>query len=207
MKYKLFPILVAMAVLADPAETSWDALRHLPKRHVYTVLSRGGACVTGAFVSADDKEFVLALPQQREHSLSRPDILRISLGETADIHSTVYSARSSWTDLLALQTPPYYSDLMVVTSDNRRFKGPLLGVSRDQLTLFVDDHEMRFAKEYVDRVFLTSTKPSFEGPGAHRGLIKLPKKGNSQPQPVPLYEITERQDDSPVDCSPADRRQ
>jgi hypothetical protein len=197
---------VALSVSAGPAETSWDTLRHLSKHHAYTVLSRNGACFTGTFVSADDKGIVLDLPKQGEHGLLRPDVLRISLGETADIHTAVYSARSSWADLIALQTPPYYSDLMVITSDNREFKGPLLGVSPEQLTLFVDNREMRFSKEYVDRVFLTSTKPSGERPGAHKG-IKLPKKGNSQTQPVPLYEVTEREDDSPLECSPDYRRQ
>ncbi len=204
MKYKLCAMLISVSVLAGPAESSWDALRHLPKHHIYTVLSHGGVCVTGAFVSAGEKEFVLALPQG-EHAFPRSDVLRISLGGTADIHSTVYSGRSSWADLLALQTPPYYSDLLVITSDNRQFRGPLLGVSPDQLTLFVDDHEMRFTREYVDRVFLTSTKPSSERPGAHRTLIKLPKKGTEQP--VPLYEVTERQDDSPLECQPGYRRQ
>ena len=204
MRYHPCAILVAFSVLAGPAETAWDALRHLSKHHAYTVLSRNGACLTGMFVSVDDKEIILDLPQQGEHGLLRPDILRISLGDTADIHSAVYSARSSWADLIALQTPPYYSDLMVITSDNREFKGPLLGVSQDQLTLFVDNREMRFSKEYVDRVFLTSTKPSGERPGAHRG-IKLSKKGNSQTQPVPLYEVTAREDDSPLEC-PADYR-
>ncbi len=206
LSWKLCATLVALSVLAGPAETTWDTLRHLSKHHVYTVLSRNGACLTGAFVAADDKEIVLDLAQQGEHGLSRSDILRISLGETADIHSAVYSARSSWADLIALQTPPYYSDLMVITSDNREFKGPLLGVSQDQLTLYVDNREMRFSKEYVDRVFLTSTKPSVERPGAHRS-IKLPKKGNSQTQPVPLYEVTEREDDSPLECPPDYRRQ
>jgi hypothetical protein len=207
VKYTLCAILIALPVLSGPVETSWDALRHLPKHHIYTVLSRNGACFTGAFLSADDKEVVLALPQQGEHSVARPDILRISVGETADLHSAVYSARSSWADLLALATPPYYSDLLVITSDNRQFKGPLLGVSPDQLSLFVDSKEMRFTKEYVDRVFLTSTEPTVKRPGAHRGLIKLSKKGNSQTQLVPLYEVTERQDDSPVNCSLSDRRQ
>jgi hypothetical protein len=207
VKRKLCAFLLALTGLAGPGETSWDILRRLPKNHLYTVLNRNGACVTGTFVSLSDIEIVLALPQKGERSFSRADILRISLGETADVHSAVYSARSSWSDLLALQTPPYYSDLMVVTSDNRQFKGPLLAVSTDQLTLYVDNHEMRFTKEYVDRVLLTSTKPTFEQPGQHRSLIKLPKKGNSQMQPVPLYEITAHQDDSKIDCQPTYRRQ
>ncbi len=204
--HKLWAVLAAMPLLAGPADPSWEALRHLPKHHIYTVLNRSGSCVTGAFVSADEKEIVLAA-QQGEQSIAKPNILRIASGQTADIHTTVYTARSSWADLLALETPPYYSDLMVVTSDNRQFKGPLLGVSRDQLTLFIDNHEMRFAKEYVDRVFLTSTEPTFERGGAHRSLIKLRKKSSSQTQAVPLYEVTQPQDDSPVDCSPGQRRQ
>ncbi len=206
MNYKVCAILVAISLSAGPDQTSWDALRHLPKHRVYTALTRGGTCVTGAFVFADDKGIVLAGPSQSERSLLRPDILRISLGETADIHSTVYSARSSWADLIALETPPYYSDLMVITSDNRQFRGPLLGVSPNQLTLFVDNHEMRFAKEYIDRVLLTSTAPTFERAGPKRSL-RLSKKGNSHTQSVPLYQVNEPQDDSPLTCSPDYRRQ
>ena len=206
MNYKLCAILVAMSVLAGPADTSWDALRRLSKHHVYTALIRGGACVTGAFVFADDKGIVLAAASASQRTLLRPDILRISVGEMLDIHSAVYSARSSWADLIALETPPYYSDLLVITSDNRRFRGPLLGVSPNQLTLFVDNHEMRFAKEYIDRVFLTSLTPTLERSGPHRSF-RLTKKGNSQVEPVPLYEVNERQDDSPLTCSPDHRRQ
>jgi hypothetical protein len=206
MKYQWCALLFAVSVVAGPGETSWNVLARLPKHHIYTILSRNGTCVTGAFVSADDRQIVLDA-QQGERGVARTEILRISLGQTADIHSTVYSARSSWADLLALQSPPYYSDLMVITSDNRQFRGPLLGVSAGQLSLFVDNHEMRFAKEYVDRVFLTTTSPTFERPGVRRAFSKLAKKGSSQTLPVPLYEVTEAQDDSPVNCSPGYQRQ
>jgi hypothetical protein len=189
---------LALSVPAGPAETPWETLRHLSKHHVYTVLKRDGACATGTFVGVSDNAITLDTAPQGEHNVLRSDVLRISLGETADIHEAVYSSRSSWADLESLETPPYYSDLMIVTSDNRQFKGTLLGISDDQLTLTVDHHEMRFAKEYVDRVFLTSV----EQPGSHRSLRKLPKL-NAPMQPVPLYEITARQDNSRVDCVPA----
>jgi hypothetical protein len=200
-------LFCALAALAGPAETPWEAVRHLPKHHVYTVLDRGGACVTGAFVSASGNEITLALPQQRQRSLYRSGILRISLGETADIHFAVYSARSSWSDLQALPQPPSSSDVMVVTSDNREFQGPLMGVSSDQLSLFVDGHEMRFAKEYVDRALLIGANPASEPPGSHRSLIKLPKKASSSMQPIPLYDVNAHEDNSQVDCLPAYRRQ
>jgi hypothetical protein len=191
----------AVSALAGPAETPWDTLRHLPKHRVYTVLNRDGACATGTFVAVSDSEITLDTAPHGEHIIPRSDVLRISLGETADLHAAVYSARSSWSDLESLETPPYYSELMVVTSDNRQFKGSLLGISNDELTLTVDHLEMRFAKEYVDRVLLAS----IEQPGAHRSLRKLPKL-NAPMQPVPLYEITARQDNSRVDCLPASTR-
>jgi hypothetical protein len=199
VKRKLHPIellwglFFALAVFAAADESPWEALRHLPKHHVYTVLSRNGACVTGSFVSTNDKEITLSVVELGQRSLSRSDVLRISLGETPDIHSTVYSSRSSWPDLEALETPPYYSDLLIVTSDNRQFRGPLLGISSDQITLVVDGLEMRFAKAYVDRVFLTSVKPTFEL-GLHRSLIRPPKKVTSPVPPVPLYEVNTSQD-------------
>jgi hypothetical protein len=54
---------------------------------------------------------------------------------------------------------------MVITVDARQFTGPLLGVASDQLTLMVNGKEMRFAKEFLARVFLTGKKPAFEQSG------------------------------------------
>lgn len=203
----LLALPLALTVLAGSVESPWEALRHLPKHHVYTVLNHDGACFTGAFVSASDSDLILTVPERGDKRLARSGILRISAGETSDIHSTVYSARSSWADLQALQAPPYYSDLLVITADERQFKGSLLGISGDQLTLIVGRQEMKFAKEYVARVLLTSIKSTFEQSGLHRSLMVIPKKVIAPMQPVPLYEVTANEDNSRVECLSAYRRQ
>ena len=203
----LLALLLALSLFSGPVETSWEALRHLPKHHIYTVLKSDGTCLTGSFLSTSNDEFVLAVPQLGDRSTPRVDVLRISAGESADIHATVYSARSSWADVQALHTPPYYSDLLVITTDERQFKGSLLGASSDGLTLIVDRQELKFAKEYVARVFLTSIKPTMERSGLHRGILSLPKKVLPTMQPVPLYEVTAREDNSPAGCSSTYRRQ
>ncbi len=200
-------MVFAFTVLSAPLETPWEALRHLPKHHIYTVLKYDGACLTGSFSATSNDQFVLSVPQLGDKSIPRVDVLRIAAGESPDIHSTVYSARSSWADLQSLQSPPYYSDLLVITTDERQFKGSLLGVSSDELTLIVDHQEMKFAKEYVARVFLTSIKPTFERTGLRLGVLPLPKKVLPTLQPIPLYEVSARQDDSPVNCSSTYRRQ
>ena len=199
----VFVELVLLATVALPArsQTAWDGLKHLSKHHVYTILNRDGSCFSGTFVSISDN--VIALNQRQ---FNRPDILRISAGETPDVHTAVYSGRSSWADLEALQSPPYYSSLMVITTDERQFTGPLIGVASDQLTLMVDGKEMRFAKEFLARVFLTGKKPAFEQSGLHWNPLDLPKKVISPMQPIPLYEVTAREDNSKLDCSPAYRR-
>jgi hypothetical protein len=199
--------MMALSAMSGPIDTPWEALQHLPKHHVYTVLNQNGTCVTGAFVSVSEKEFILRRDDQTEQHLHRPDIVRISAGETADVHTTVFSGRSSWFDLQALHAPPYYSELLIITTDDRQFRGPLLGASSDQLTLFVDHkEEMRFAKSYVSRVLLTDLKP--EQPGVHRNVLALTKRVVSPSmQPVPLYEGNQREDDSPIGCLPTYRRQ
>jgi hypothetical protein len=55
----LFGCLFAMAARSASPEKPWDALRHLLKHHVYTVLNRDGSCFTGAFVSVSDNTLVL----------------------------------------------------------------------------------------------------------------------------------------------------
>ena len=195
--------LFALGVSALPTfcaapETPWDALRHLAKHHVYTVLKRDGSCATGGFVSVSDDSFVIETDTVR--ALPKQEIVRISAGETADVHTTVYSARSSWADVQALQSPPYYSNLLLITSDERQFVGSLIGVSPDQLILTVDGKELRFAKEFLTRVFLTGKKPAYEGATIHWNPIDLSKKVISRTQPVPLYEKTAREDNSILAC-------
>jgi len=189
------------SVFAAEAETPWEALRHLPKRHVYTVLNRDGTCVTGEFISVTDSGFVVKKDQ--ELLLPKPNIVRISAGEMADVHTTVYSARSSWADVQALQSPPYYSNLRLVTADARQFAGALIGVTSDQLILTVDGKEMRFSKEFLARVFLAGKKPAYEESGLHWSPKDLSRKVISPMQPIPLYEASARQDDSKVECSPS----
>ena len=194
-------VLLAAAALPAHSESPWEALKHLSKHHVYTVLSRDGSCFSGSFVSISDNFIAL-----NGRQFNRPDILRISAGETPDVHTAVFSGRSSWADLEALQSPPYYSSLMVITTDERQFTGPLIGVASDQLTLMVEGKEMRFAKEFLARVFLTGKKPAFEQSGLHWNPLDLPKKVISPMQPIPLYEVTAREDNSKLECSPAYRR-
>ena len=190
----LLTLACGSPTLAAEAETPWDALRHLPKRHIYTVLNRDGSCVTGEFLSVTDSSFIVK--QDGERPLPKPDIVRISAGETPDVHTTVYSARSSWTDVQALQSPPYYSNLRLLTADARQFAGDLIGVTSDQLILTVDGKEMRFSKEFLARVFLTGKKPAYQQSGLHWNPLDLSKKVISPMQ----------QDDSKLECSAAYRR-
>ncbi len=201
----LFPfvLVTAMALRAAAPETPWDALRHLSKRHVYAVLNRDGSCLAGAFVSVSENVFVIE--QTEERSLPKAEILRISTGERPDVHTAVYSARSSWADVQALQSPPYYSSLLLVAADGRQFSGSLIGVWSDQLSLMVKGKEMRFAKEFVARILLTGKKPAFEGSEMFWNPMKLPRKLTSPMQPVPLYEVTAQQDNSNVECSVGSR--
>ncbi len=200
----LISFMAILPVAAASPETPWDSLRHLSKKHVYTVLNRDGSCLTGSFVAVTENSFVI--DQGGEKPVAKAEILRISSGETPDVHTTVYSARSSWADVQALQSPPYYSMLMLVTVDARKFKGSLLGVSSDQLTLMVDGNEMRFSKEFLASVLLTGKKPAFEQSSVHLNPLDLSKKVISPMQPIPLYELNTREDNSQLECAPGSWR-
>jgi hypothetical protein len=196
---------LSLPAFSGPAETPWEALRRLSKHRVYTVLNHDGSCASGKFVSAAENEFVLA-EEKNQHKFAREAILRISAGETPDVHFAVYSARSSWSDLQALHTPPYYSDLMIITADERQFRGRLLGASARELTVFINGKQMLFSKDYVARVLLTGQKPEIEQSGPFGNVLDLRKKVISPKQLVPLYEVTLREDNSRVECSSAYRR-
>ncbi len=198
----LFALVATMAFSATP-ETPWDALRHLSKRHVYAVLNRDGSCVAGTFVSVSENAFVIE--QGAERSFHKAEILRISTGKRPDVHTAVYSARSSWADVQALQSPPYFSNLLIIAADGRQFSGSLIGVWSDQLSLMVNGKEMRFAKEFLARVLLTGKKPAFEGSEMFWNPMKLPRKMMPPMRPIPLYEVTAPQDNSLVQCSVGSR--
>ena len=197
-------LLFALPARSASPETPWDALRHLSKRHTYTVLNRDGSCLSGTFVSVSEK--ALVLEQDGEYQIPRAGILRISAGEKPDIHTTLYSGRSSWADLQALHSPPYYSSLLVVTADARQFTGSLLGVANDQLALLVEGKEMRFAKEYVARVLLTGKDPAFGQSERHRSILDISKKFSAPMQPVPLYETNSPEENERLDCTQVYRR-
>lgn len=198
-------LILAQPARSGPVDNPWDALRRLPKHQIYTVLNRDGSCLTGGIAGVSDSTLLLSDADQGQRQLARPGILRISIGETPDVRSTVYSGRSSWLDLQALHVPPYHSDLLIFTTDDRQFKGYLLGITSDQLSIFAEGkEEMRFAKEFISRVLLT--RPGSEQTGVHRSLFSLPKRIVSPMQAVPLYEVTEGEDNSRVECSTSYRR-
>lgn len=155
-------------------------------------------------MAVTDTDFVIE--GSGEKTIAKPQIVRISTGETPDVHTAVFSGRSSWADVEALQSTPYYSNLMLVTKDERRFRGVLIGVSAEQITLTVDGKEMRFAKEFLARVLLTGKKPAYERNELHWNPLSLSKKIIAPMQPVPLYEVTLQEDNSSLGCSVAYRR-
>ena len=78
-------MVFAFTVLSAPLETPWEALRHLPKHHIYTVLKYDGACLTGSFSATSNDQFVLSVPQLGDKSIPRVDVLRIAAGDSVDL--------------------------------------------------------------------------------------------------------------------------
>ena len=207
MKFKICPLKLILwasfvtPLFSEPPEDAWSSLKRLGHKQVITSLDRDGSCLTGTLVSSSPNWIILALDKDHERQILRPLILRISLGGSSDLHSVLFSARSSWADIRRLENNQPKS-LLVATTDGKEFRGRLENVTDDELNLYQDGKDLKFAKAYVSRIFLLHEKPAPERSGIERGILvplELPKM-LSHRAPVQLYDAAVPQDDTVFEC-------
>jgi hypothetical protein len=88
---------IAIVQCAGRVDDSWGNLRIVTKDREYVVVLHDRRCVRG-FVSANDQELSV-MDGSGSRLIKRDDILRVSDTWGSNARDTVFSGRSSWTDV------------------------------------------------------------------------------------------------------------
>ncbi len=172
-----------------------------------TFMQRDGSCVTGLILKIDPKVVTVRSSQPPSVTIRRQDLLQVSQGD-----ALVYSARSSWADVLAIQLGPRES-LLVKIRNGRVIRATPLRVSADSIVykrfLWM---KKRYAKDQIVTVDYLRVKPDSDAfdyftQEAPAMLFFYPEfydrlSGLEGRIPVRLYDSVRSEDDAVLKCSP-----
>lgn len=133
----------------------------------FTFLDAKGSCFHGRIVSLTSDRVAVRYWSYEKHpqpvmiTLQRPDVRRISDGSKAiDI---VYSGRSSWVDVRALQHIGSHEAVVLITKDGTGHKGRFSDVSDNDVKLMHGTKTVHIAEKEVAQVYYLREKPVGEG--------------------------------------------
>jgi len=170
-----------------------------------TFMKRDGSCVTGPILRIEPKVVTVQLSQTDSVTIQRLDLLQASQED-----ALVFSARSSWADVEAVQLRARES-FLVKTRNGKAIKGRPLRVTADGIVykrfLWITK---RYGKDQIVMVDYLRMKPESdafdnfaqEGPAM---LFFYPEfydrlKGLEGRIPVRLYDAVMREDDAILQC-------
>lgn len=94
-------ILLPALTRAADIEDGWRNLKRVTRDRLYAVVLHDGHCAKGFLVSANDQVIVVR-DSAKDVVIKRADALRVSDDNLhAGAHDTVFSGRSSWSDVMA----------------------------------------------------------------------------------------------------------
>jgi len=203
----IFAVHVLSATNPDP----WGTLRHVTWKRAYTILDTTGNCVSGRILSLTNEDVTLSYwtygkhPQLGTMTIERPNVRRITDGPKAI--DVVYSGRSSWVDVQALQHIGSDEAVLVISKDGMRHKGKISEVSVTDIELKHPSNNVRIAKRDVSQVYYLREKPmGAETEHAAQELVifdpflwpylfHIPPKVS-----VRVYDAAMPEDNAPSDC-------
>jgi hypothetical protein len=199
-------LLVSYVSLAAAPNDGWNNLKNSIRNCSYVVLSRDGRCTVGKFVSADEQSLQLQVMNAKGTydpiSLQRAQILRVSEDSNQTTHNTVFSGRSSWSDVKTAE-PQASEYLSVITKQDQELKFKKPKVTDDIITVgrtTVKRDDIRF----VSYVRFKSISDSAARNWGEAGIFVWPAFWIYQRMlpkiSVLLYNSAEKQDDSTLEC-------
>lgn len=219
-------IILALLGLVLPSsgvdsDDPWQSLRSLTHRSEFTFVDRDLNCHYGRIKAVTDHSVVI----RTDHSsitIDRSNLIRVRTGPPTGPNNpyiallTVYSARSSWSDLiqfapvLHMFKSPTEVQMAVTTSDGKLLKGNLKKVTDSEVTLADSGVEISIPKAEISRVDFVREKPlsdAGEYSWSELAMLKVfdpelyPRLFHlGDTMPVRLYERSIPEDNSPVGC-------
>jgi hypothetical protein len=203
--------LVAHLVAATPY-AGWENLSSVTRRRNYDFVTRNGRCESGRIVAIDSASVTVTVwptdssKGSHQATFHAIDLIRIT-DEGSLVHDTIFSGRSSWTDIGQAGPLGARERILVVTSDGRDHIGKSVSISEDSLTLSQAQHRETVRKSDIRRVFYLRVKPLTATAEymVHENVLIDPELwwdglllGKI---PVLLYDASAPEDDSEVKCA------
>src|ERR1051325_10362235 len=91
--------LVFIVLMASSSD-GWSNLKHVTRDRLYTVMLRDGECKYGTLSSVGDEAMVFSMDSRTGVVLKKAQIVRVSDNLTTPSRDVVFSARSSWLDVM-----------------------------------------------------------------------------------------------------------
>jgi hypothetical protein len=171
-----------------------------------TFMKRDGTCVDGPIATITPKSVTVQPPQKAPVTIQRSDLLRVTQED-----AVLFSARSSWADVEAVQLSPHES-FTVKTRKGQLIQGRPLSVSDNgffyRRFLWLKRRYLKKQIVAVDYLRMKPASPAFdyftqEAPAL---LFFYPEfydrlAGLEGHVPVRLYDVLLHEDNAPLKCS------
>lgn len=217
--------LLVSPVLCADGDDPWQGLKQLRHDVGFVFVERNMTCQYGRIKAVTDNN-VLIETDRSEVTIDKSSLIRVRLGfggRSVPAHHpnmplfTVYSGRSSWTDILAFMPfqakthPGFHLHLAVTTKDGRIHRDDLSQVTDRDITLLdTFGKEIVFPKTEISRVDYIREKPLNDTEEFHWEELAMLRIFDPQLYPrlfhigdtmlVRLYDTAIPEDNSPVEC-------
>ena len=204
---------VWVSQLAAAKDDPWDVLNHVTWHRSYTLVDHQGKCTTGEIVAVTDKDITLKhldwttgkTPATSTATIARRNVLRITDGPK--VVDVIYSGKSSWADVEAMQHIGSSEAVLLITKAGRRHRGKPVQVADDSVKLKHWSKTTHIFKVDISQIYYIREKPLSAGaeysaremglidPRLWPYLLHIPPKVT-----VLLYDSSLPEDDGLVKC-------
>ncbi len=139
------------------AQSPADPLQKTGESSTLTFVMKDGACVRGTVVKADSASVRVQPLKQKALDLRRDELLQVSQG-----NALVFSARSSWSDVLSAHLYPREA-LVVVTKSGKTIKGTVVNAGSAGISIRHGLTTSNLPKLEVSTVDYLRWKPASDG--------------------------------------------
>ena len=158
-------LLYLLPQLGAAKDNAWGTLKEVTWHRTYTLVDREGSCTTGEIVAITEQAITLKrldrsagkTPTTSTDTIERQKVLRIMDGHK--VVDVVYSGKSSWADVEAMQHIGSDETVLLVTRSGKRYKGKPVEVAEASLKLVRLNKTTQILKDDISQVYYVREKP------------------------------------------------
>jgi hypothetical protein len=160
-RYTVKLVTLAAALCSAPpmmwssgVDDQWNKVNHFSHGTTFMFVARDLNCVLGRIKRIDDSGVTLMRRHSSEIRIPRPELLRITgtVWIPGFDPGVVFSARSSWLDILSIVGKYNQPHIIVFTKAGEKYEGKLLSASAKALTLESSGKTVDIGKDEVSTV-------------------------------------------------------